>query len=265
MNNIAREKLLQITNRFGISLCDDPRRCEGLLRDLCGDYKREINLLISAMKEQVPANLLSSKGSIPWELLLNRLTRRLQDNLGLTEEAASWTVESWALALGVIGADEIAQSRPQPAVEAQPIAAPQPSSQERPQIALAGTKQPEKNKSELAKANRYIKIALILGYLHGGIMMLVFFSVKSSGTFIIALIYFGLSSGIYNKSKLCSIIIFCLTVILTILLIIGGSSSDKKDFGLLITLSVFMILFSYLFYRGMQGIFTYHKLVNKKT
>ena len=132
MNNLPREKLSRLIGQYGSSLCDDPRRCEGLLRDLCGEYKREINLLISAMKEQVPANLLSSKGSIPWESLLNRLTRRLQDNLGLTEEAASWTVESWALALGVIGSNEI--TPPKPAVGTQLGAALQASSWGKPQI-----------------------------------------------------------------------------------------------------------------------------------
>ncbi|WP_308255747.1 hypothetical protein [Geminocystis sp. GBBB08] len=30
-----------------------------------------------------------------------RLTKRLEDNLGLAEEAAQWAVEYWAFALGV--------------------------------------------------------------------------------------------------------------------------------------------------------------------
>ena len=96
----------------------------GVVRGCCeifaGNISGEINLLISAMKDQVPANLLSSKGSTPWELLLNRLTRLLHDNLGLTEEGASWAVESWALALGVISPAELIASKAKPAVDLTP-------------------------------------------------------------------------------------------------------------------------------------------------
>jgi hypothetical protein len=96
----------------------------GVVRGCCeifaGNISGEINLLISAMKDQVPANLLSSKGSTPWELLLNRLTRLLHDNLGLTEEGASWAVESWALALGVISPAELIASKAKPAGDLTP-------------------------------------------------------------------------------------------------------------------------------------------------
>jgi hypothetical protein len=40
-------------------------------------------------------------------VFLARLTKKLQDNLGLAEEAARWAVESWALALGVISSNDL--------------------------------------------------------------------------------------------------------------------------------------------------------------
>lgn len=117
MNDLPRQKLCEIIACYGQSVCDDPKRCEGLLRDFCrGEHRREISVLIGALKEQVPLKLMSSHNSLPRELLLPRLTRQLQDNLALSDDAAIWAVESWALALGVISSAEYETSRPKVAV-----------------------------------------------------------------------------------------------------------------------------------------------------
>ncbi|MFM7476068.1 MAG: hypothetical protein ACKO2T_10145, partial [Microcystis aeruginosa] len=76
-------------------------------RDLCGQYQKEIAVLVGALKERVPADLLASQNSTPPVVFLARLTKKLQDNLGLAEEAARWAVESWALALGVISSNDV--------------------------------------------------------------------------------------------------------------------------------------------------------------
>ncbi len=107
MNNAARESLRQITTKYGNDLCGDARRCENLLKDLCGEYRREINVLVNAIEERVPLDLLAAGKTMPRELLLNKLAKRLEDNLGLTEEAANWAVDSWALALGIVTDSEI--------------------------------------------------------------------------------------------------------------------------------------------------------------
>jgi hypothetical protein len=104
MSPEPRQRLSEILARFGTSIADDPRRCEGVLRDLCGNHRREINLLVAALKERVPSDLLTASAAVPREVLVARLTRRMQDNQGTSEEFAYWAVESWALALGVIAA-----------------------------------------------------------------------------------------------------------------------------------------------------------------
>lgn len=101
MNELPRQKLCELITQYGHSLCDDPRRTEALLRDFCGAHKREIFCLVSALKERVAADLLASQDGVPQEVLLARLTKRLRDNMALTEDAARWAVESWALALGM--------------------------------------------------------------------------------------------------------------------------------------------------------------------
>jgi hypothetical protein len=102
MDNLPRQKLREIVTEYGRSLCDDPKRCEALLRDYCGEYKREIDALVSALTGGVAAELISSQDRVPAELVLARLTNRLKDSLAFSDESARWAVESWAMALGVI-------------------------------------------------------------------------------------------------------------------------------------------------------------------
>jgi hypothetical protein len=57
---------------------------------------------MGALEERVPLDLLAAQSAMPRELLLTRLTKRLEDQMALTEEAARWAVHSWALALAVV-------------------------------------------------------------------------------------------------------------------------------------------------------------------
>ena len=102
MNDVPRQKLREIITQYGRSICDNPQHCKGLLLDLCGEQKREINILIAVLEEHAVADLLQSSASVPTEILLARLTQRLCDNRSMEKEAARWGVESWALALGLI-------------------------------------------------------------------------------------------------------------------------------------------------------------------
>jgi hypothetical protein len=137
MNDAPRRTLRELVARHGPGLCSDARRCEGLLRDLCGEHRREINILVAALRERVPLDLLAGRNSVPTGLLLTRLSKRLEEHLALTEEAARWAVDSWALALGVISdAEEKAiKSRPDEAArsrvgETPTPAAPRPAAED---------------------------------------------------------------------------------------------------------------------------------------
>ena len=102
-----RRTLRELIVRHGPGLCSDARRCEGLLRDLCGEHRREINILLGALRERVPLDLLAGRNSVPSGLLLTRLAKRLEDHLALTAAASRWAVDSWALALGVVSDAEL--------------------------------------------------------------------------------------------------------------------------------------------------------------
>ena len=130
MTDQPREKLCELIATYGQTLCDDPRRCEALLRDLCAANRREIHALVSALRERVAADLLAASEGVPREVLRARLTQRLQDNLGLAEEIARWAVDSWALALGKLSRVELSAAAPRKAVSEGNVEAKQLSSPE---------------------------------------------------------------------------------------------------------------------------------------
>lgn len=101
MNDAARTILLSLVSRYGTTIGSDPLRCEALLRDTCPRCRREIFVLVNAVRQQVPMDLLSPRHSLPPELFRDFLKKRLQDELAFSDEAATWAVDSWAMALGV--------------------------------------------------------------------------------------------------------------------------------------------------------------------
>jgi hypothetical protein len=108
MNEQPRRKLRELVARHGQSVVGDARRFEGLLKDYSGEHRREVSVLVSALEEQVPQDMLAAApADTPRELLLARMARRLSDNRALSESAAAWAVNSWALALGLISEDEL--------------------------------------------------------------------------------------------------------------------------------------------------------------
>jgi hypothetical protein len=137
MNNLPRQKLAEIVQRFGRAIINEPRRCEGLLRDYAGAHRREIAVLISAMEERVPIDLAATNAGMPREVLLTKLAQRLHDNLAIDKDAARWAVNSWAFALGVVSNAELAAleqaATAQPQSISKTTAAPAPKTKTAPQ------------------------------------------------------------------------------------------------------------------------------------
>jgi hypothetical protein len=108
MNNLPRQKLIEIIRRHGREIITEPRRCEGLMRDNFPAHRREIAVLNTALEERVPADLLDAgKSLMPRNALFARLTARLHDDVAMETRAARWAVHTWALALGIITPGEL--------------------------------------------------------------------------------------------------------------------------------------------------------------
>ena len=102
MHDVPCQKLRELLTKHGHSLCDDARKLEGLLKDvLRNEHKRETFVLISALREGVAHELRGSTSGMPPAALAAKLTRQLCNNLGLDDTVARWSVESWAVALGI--------------------------------------------------------------------------------------------------------------------------------------------------------------------
>ena len=101
MDDAVGLELRKIIGRYGSDVSEDPRRVDALLRDLSGEHRREIFVLVGAARERVPAKLLASGVTVPGPVLNQRLSQMLQDNLGLSKEVARWAVATWASALDV--------------------------------------------------------------------------------------------------------------------------------------------------------------------
>ncbi len=112
LHDFPRQKLRTLVLEYGPAIMEDTRRCRALLLDYCSEYPREVNVLVKAQEEGIPASLraLTTHSAmtltIPPALRLAQLTRQLADMWMLEETAAQWAVESWALALNVIQTPE---------------------------------------------------------------------------------------------------------------------------------------------------------------
>ncbi len=97
-----REKLRMILEKNGEAILQDSDRVEGLLRDHCGSYRKEIAALVGALNERVPLELKGSwQTAMTPEAMRARLVQRLEDNRGLAPEVAAWAVDTWSYALGI--------------------------------------------------------------------------------------------------------------------------------------------------------------------
>lgn len=99
LDEFVTQKLSEILSKHGQSSLTDARLCENLLKDYCGEYKDEISLLVSAVKERIAIDLLVSHDGLPRNLLRDLLIKRLRKNRSLSEGEARWAVDSWSQAI----------------------------------------------------------------------------------------------------------------------------------------------------------------------
>ena len=97
-----RMVLCRISETYGRGICRHPRRVAAMLLDLCPGQRRESFLLASALKEGVVTDIITSLDSMPDEMLVARGVDKLREHLGLSEDSARWSVESWLPACRVL-------------------------------------------------------------------------------------------------------------------------------------------------------------------
>ncbi len=126
MNDIVRDILKKLIAQYGVELCANRQRLEGLLRDFCGQHRGEIAVLVAAVREGVAEEIRKASGAQVDVLLFHRLVRRLCDDAGIAEDNAEWAVRSWAFALGKTVPQQRQRQTPTPAPSPQPAPSPGP-------------------------------------------------------------------------------------------------------------------------------------------
>ncbi|MDM8568229.1 hypothetical protein QUF50_01675 [Thiotrichales bacterium HSG1] len=110
MQDFPREKLKELVEQQGSMLGEDAERCEFFLRNACGsEYKREVFVLVNAVKEGIPKELANPPQALSLDIVSDYLSQRLFDNLWLDRVASEWAVQSWGIALGLIPDEEITE------------------------------------------------------------------------------------------------------------------------------------------------------------
>ena len=104
MNEFPRTKLCEVIKSLGLTserLSTDPKLIKGLLLDLCGQHRREINVLVLALAEGFVEKLTKSQDGSP-QIRVATAARRFCEEFALTEDAATWGINSWAIALAIV-------------------------------------------------------------------------------------------------------------------------------------------------------------------
>ena len=102
LDHHPRTQLCFVIQEYGLVIITEPKRCKALLCDLAPQHRLEINLLITALDQNIAQELLQPNALISINIKIDILAKRLHDAVGIEEDFAYWAVESWALALGVI-------------------------------------------------------------------------------------------------------------------------------------------------------------------
>lgn len=98
--------LKQLIEREGPGLLGQSGRLKSFLHDECPEAKREISVLLLALDEHVPQDLMRVQSGEPLQSLGPRLAKRLSDEKAMDRNASEWAVRTWARGLGFATGDE---------------------------------------------------------------------------------------------------------------------------------------------------------------
>jgi hypothetical protein len=101
-----RKILCSLVNCHSRAICYSAQKCKQLLMDNCSGQEHEVNLLVKAIEREIPSEMIRLGKIMPEEYLLPKFTRWLCHEEDIVLEEAEWSVNSWAMALGLIAFTE---------------------------------------------------------------------------------------------------------------------------------------------------------------
>jgi hypothetical protein len=92
--------LCAVINMHGRPILDEPEKVAALLEEMSqGDYQKERNALVLALKDRVPQELVKPHWGFTWVSTSANLKKQLQEKHGMSDDLAGWVIETWAKAL----------------------------------------------------------------------------------------------------------------------------------------------------------------------
>ena len=131
-------------------------------------------------------------------------------------------------------------------------------------VEAVGTTIVRNSSPEVKEARKHIKNACVAGIISGVLTLIIILISVGSGKAIAGLdawglidvlLVFGLTYGIYRKSRVCAVVMFAYFIISKLIM----WAEIGKPTGL-----VMALIFGYYYFRGMQGTITYHKLIKRE-
>jgi parallel beta-helix repeat protein len=112
MTSSPRDVLVEIIARQGDVLLATPSRCEGLLKDYCGDHRREISAIMTCLRSGTALQLRQQNGTPIRTACSNLSLVTVERNPAICSDLALWAMETWAVALRLL--DPSAATAPLP-------------------------------------------------------------------------------------------------------------------------------------------------------
>jgi len=109
-NDAIEAALKRLVERYGLGLLRESQRLKSLLQDECPQARREISVLLQALDENVPQDLMRVHSGEPVQALAPRLAKRLAEEKMIAPEASRWAVRVWARGLGVDAIEGVDQA-----------------------------------------------------------------------------------------------------------------------------------------------------------
>lgn len=101
MNDVVSEFLSKYIYNYGIVICEDVEKLYELLILNCPQSKKEIFVLISAVRENLVKEAILKKDKCSYEKIYESFNDSLINNLGFNEEISKYVVECWLTSLAI--------------------------------------------------------------------------------------------------------------------------------------------------------------------
>jgi formylglycine-generating enzyme required for sulfatase activity len=102
MSELVGHILKDLLDSQGLGLLGQRDYLKAILEDVCPDEFKAIDLVMTAFEEDIPLQLLNSEHAPSLIKIREDLADRLNQSQGLPGRYATWIVDTWASALGVI-------------------------------------------------------------------------------------------------------------------------------------------------------------------